>query len=63
MIMEEKNRMITNDEMAAVAIALYQYSTSLYHDEPMVLTADRAAKANSTWSSKIFGLRQFPNRK
>ncbi|MDR0794719.1 MAG: hypothetical protein LBE79_01490 [Tannerella sp.] len=61
--MHEKNRKITNDELAAIAIALYKYSESLYHNELTMLTINRVSKMYSPWSSKIFGLRQIPNRK
>ncbi|MDD4514853.1 OadG family transporter subunit [Massilibacteroides sp.] len=49
---------LTNEELAAIAIALYKYSEDLHDIEDTVLTINRAAKAYSPWSSKIYGLRQ-----
>ena len=61
--MQEENRVITNDKLAAIAIALYKYSESLYHNELMMLTINRVSKMYSPWNSKIYGLRQIPNKK
>jgi len=60
---EKQERMITNDELAAVAIALYKYSERLHDAENLVLTINKASKVYSPWSSKIYGLRQIPNKK
>jgi hypothetical protein len=54
---------ITNDELVAIAIALYKYSEELHDIETTVLTINRAAKVYSPWSSKIYGLTQLPNKK
>lgn len=54
---------ITNEELAAIAIALYRYSEDLHDIESTVLTINRAAKAYSPWSSKIYGLSQSQPRK
>lgn len=54
----EKGDVLTNEELAAIAIALYKYSEDLHDIEDTVLTINRAAKAYSPWSSKIYGLRQ-----
>jgi len=51
---------ISNDALAAIAIALYKYSKELHDNEEMVLTINKVSKAYSPWSSKIYGLRQFP---
>ena len=61
--MQEENRVIPNDKLAAIAIALYKYSESLYHNELMMLTINKVSKMYSPWNSKIYGLRQAPNRK
>ena len=59
----KKDRLITNDELAAVAIALYKYSERLHDAENLVLTINKASKVYSPWSSKIYSLRQLPNKK
>jgi hypothetical protein len=61
--MQEDNKAISNDKLAAIAIALYKYSESLYHNELMMLTINRVSKMYSPWNSKIYGLRQVPNKK
>ncbi len=48
---------------AAIACALFQYSRDLHDVENTVLTINRGAKAYSPWSSKIYGLRQIPDKK
>jgi hypothetical protein len=60
---EKKNRAITNDELAAIAIALYKYSEIMHRHEEMVLTINKVSKVYSPWSSKIYGLRQLPAKK
>lgn len=54
---------LTNEELAAIAIALFKYSEDLHDIEDTVLTINRAAKAYSPWSSKIYGLRQSLNKR
>ena len=58
----KENRLITNDELAAVAIALYKYSERMHDAEAMVLTINKASKVYSPWSSKIYSLRQYPKK-
>lgn len=53
-----KEDVLTDEEIAAIAIALFKYSEDLHDIEDTVLTINRAAKAYSPWSSKIYGLRQ-----
>jgi len=58
-----KTRVITNDELAVIAIALYKYSENLHDIEELTLTINKVSKIYSPWSSKIYGLRQIPNKK
>ena len=60
---EKKKGSLSHDEMAAIAIALYKYSENLHDIENTVLTINRVARAYSPWSSKIYGLRETPNKK
>jgi len=62
-ISEKTKKAVTNDELAVIAIALYQYSKSLYDNEAMTLTIGKVSRVYSPWSSKIYGLRQTPHRK
>jgi Na+-transporting methylmalonyl-CoA/oxaloacetate decarboxylase gamma subunit len=59
---DKKKRAVTNDELAAIAIALYKYSEIMRRHEEMVLTINKVSKVYSPWSSKIYGLRQFPKK-
>lgn len=54
---------VEGDVYAAIAVAIYQYSRDLHDVENTVLTINRGAKAYSPWSSKIYGLRQIPDKK
>ncbi len=54
---------VEGDVFAAIAIAIFQYSRDLHDVENTVLTINRGAKAYSPWSSKIYGLRQIPDKK
>ena len=54
--------LITNDQLTAIAIALYSYSKDIRDNEKSVNIINRASKANSPWCSKIT-IRQFPNKK
>jgi len=58
-----KRKTVTNDELAVIAIALYQYSKSIHDYEDMTLTINKVSRAYSPWSSKIYGLRQMPHKK
>ena len=61
--MQEVNKIISNDKLAAIAIALYKYSESLNHNKLMMYPINKVSKMYSPWSSKIYGLRQLPNKK
>lgn len=53
----------TGEEIAAIALAMKMYQEDLHDKESTVLTINRVARAYSPWSSKIYGLRQIPNKK
>lgn len=55
---EEKPK--SGDIEAAIATALYLYSSDVHDLENTVLTINRTAKMYSPWSSKIYGLTQNP---
>ena len=54
---------MTGEELAAVGMALYQYENDLHDIESAVLTINNVTRAYSPWNSKIYGLRQTPERK
>lgn len=45
---------------AAIAVALHLYKSDMHDYENAVLTINRVARTYSPWSSKIYGIRQFP---
>jgi Na+-transporting methylmalonyl-CoA/oxaloacetate decarboxylase gamma subunit len=59
---EEANKIeeISGEINAAIAYAIYLYYNELHDKENPVITINRVSKAYSPWSSKIYGLRQYP---
>ena len=52
----------SGEEIAAIVMALHDHLDA--HDkENTILTINRVKRAYSPWSSKIYGLREIPNRK
>jgi len=61
---------LTHDELsvsgeinAAIGTALYLHFSELHDFESTVLTIKKVQKTYSPWSSKIYGLREYPGRK
>jgi glutaconyl-CoA/methylmalonyl-CoA decarboxylase subunit delta len=55
-----KNIKLEDEVNAAISLALHLYITELHDRESTVLTINRVARTYSPWSSKIYGIRQFP---
>ncbi len=51
---------ISGEVNAAIAYAIYLYYNELHDQENPIITINRVSKAYSPWSSKIYGLRQYP---
>lgn len=51
---------LTGEENAAIAMALHLYHSETHDFENTVLTIQRVSKNYSPWSSKIYGLRHYP---
>lgn len=51
---------ISGEVNAAIAMALYLYKNELHDYEETVLTIKKVARTYSPWSSKIYGLRNYP---
>ena len=51
---------ISGEVNAAIAMALYLYSSELHDQENPVITMIRVSRTYSPWSSKIYGLRKLP---
>jgi glutaconyl-CoA/methylmalonyl-CoA decarboxylase subunit delta len=52
---------ITGDETAAIAMALYLFFEEQHDEESNIITIKRIERRYSPWSSKIYGVRNFPN--
>jgi len=55
-----KEEAISGEVSAAIATALYLYKAELHDEENTVLTIKKVTRSYSPWSSKIYGLRNFP---
>lgn len=51
---------ISGEVNAAIAMAIHLYYSEIHDKENTVLTIDKVSKTYSPWSSKIYGLRQYP---
>lgn len=51
---------LSGEVNAAIAMALYLYSSEIHDQENPVLTMIRVSRTYSPWSSKIYGLRKLP---
>lgn len=51
---------IPGEVNAAIAMALYLFKNELHDYEETVLTIKKVARTYSPWSSKIYGMRNFP---
>lgn len=62
----EETKVISSEEnenleiAAAIAAALSLYKTEVHDFEKMVITMQQVMRPYSPWSSKIYGLRQYP---
>ena len=54
---------VTGEVNAAIATALHLYFEELHDRESNIITVHRVSKTYSPWSSKIYGLRNFPRNR
>jgi len=54
---------MTGEVNAAISMALYLHFEEIHDFENTVLTIKKVQKTYSPWSSKIYGLREYPGRK
>ncbi len=59
---EEKKAIISGEETAAIATALYLIFDEMHDEESGVLTIKKVSKTYSPWSSKIYAVRNQFNR-
>lgn len=53
---------ISSEVDAAIALALHMYFQEVHDYENTVLTINKVSRTYSPWSSKIYGLRQYPKK-
>lgn len=51
---------ISGDETAAIAMALHLYFNDQHDHESNIITIKRIKRRYTPWSSKIYGVRNFP---
>lgn len=51
---------LSGEVNAAIAMALHLYMNEIHDRESAILTINKVARTYSPWSSKIYGIRQFP---
>jgi Na+-transporting methylmalonyl-CoA/oxaloacetate decarboxylase gamma subunit len=51
---------LSGEVNAAISIALHLYMNEMHDRESAILTISKVARTYSPWSSKIYGLRQYP---
>ena len=54
---------ISGDVLAVISMAIYEYQEAEHDYEDTILTVKQVKRSYSPWSSKIYGLRQIPQRK
>ena len=57
---EPTQNKISGEVNAAIAMALFLYSSEIHDQENPVITMIRVSRTYSPWSSKIYGLRKLP---
>ncbi|MDD4608831.1 MAG: OadG family transporter subunit [Bacteroidaceae bacterium] len=60
---EEDLATIPGEVFAAIATALHEAQNDVHDIESTILTINKVKRSYSPWSSKIYGLRQTPNKK
>ena len=55
------SKYMSGDETAAIAMALHLFFEEQHDEESNVITIKRIQRRYSPWSSKIYGVRNFPN--
>lgn len=54
---------VSGEVSAAISMALFLHMAEVHDFENTVLTIQKVQKPYSPWSSKLYGLRQYPDRK
>jgi Na+-transporting methylmalonyl-CoA/oxaloacetate decarboxylase gamma subunit len=54
---------VPGDILAVISMAIYEHQEAEHDYEDAILTVKQVKRSYSPWSSKIYGLRQIPQRK
>ena len=57
---KDEDFQVSGEVNAAIAMTLFMYATEMHDAENTVLTINKVSRTYSPWSSKIYGLRQYP---
>ncbi len=60
---ETEGLAVSGEINAAISAALYLYFEEVHDFESTVLTIKKVQRSYSPWSSKIYGLREYPTKK
>ncbi len=60
-VISEDDLHISGDVSAAIAMSLHLYFSDIHDQESNIIQIKRVSKRYSPWSSKIYGLRQWPS--
>mgnify|MGYP001222634491 FL=1 len=61
-VVTDADLLISGDVSAAIAMALHMYFDDIHDLESNVITIKQVRKTYSPWSSKIYGLRVWPQK-
>ncbi len=59
-VLSKEEVKVTGEINAAIGMAIFLYINELHDEESGVITIKKISKRYSPWSSKIYGLRQYP---
>ena len=59
-VLKKEGVKVTGEINAAIGMAIFLYINEMHDKESGVITIKKISKRYSPWSSKIYGLRQYP---
>jgi len=62
-IFYKSEKQVTEELAAAIGLALFHLNQEVHDVENAILTFGKTGRNYSPWSSKIYGIRQLPNRR
>jgi len=62
-IFYNNDKQVTDEVAVAIGLALFHLNEEVHDVENAILTFGNAGRTYSPWSSKIYGIRQLPNRR